>query len=90
MAHEFRKHEYLSFADIERCPFVFGTLECGEWNRQKDARDEITALERYAKSLICDHLIVKLESETGMYQMCMECGRTVCIYHDGTRMGDVW
>lgn len=92
MPHQFRLYEYLTFGDLERCPYVFGTPACGEWNRDKDARDLITALERYAKSLICHHLIAVIESASGVYQQCMECGRCVVLHQNtGTgSTGDVW
>lgn len=92
MPHEFRKHEYLRIADLERCPYVWGTPECGEWNREKDHRDLLNALDRYAQSLVCDHMIVKIESDSGIYQQCMECGRMVTIYYstDTGSAGDTW
>jgi hypothetical protein len=92
MPHVFRKYEYLTLLDIERCPYVWGTPACGEWNREKDARDLITALERYAYSLICQHDIIVITSASGIYQKCIHCERYVTLYYQtGTgSAGDIW
>jgi hypothetical protein len=47
----FDKYDYLKMKDLERCPYVWGTKECGEWNIQDDRRMLLIALDRYADYL---------------------------------------
>lgn len=90
MAHEFRQYEYLTWLDVERNPYNPGSSESYIWSRKKDRNDLLAALDRYAISLICDHLIVKIESDAGIFQKCMECGRNVCLYHALYRITSTW
>jgi hypothetical protein len=90
MAHEFRAYEYMFIGDIERYPFIESDSEYNKWNNDKDRRDFLIALDRYSHSLTCDHFIIKIESDMGIFQKCMKCNRTVCLYHDGHQMIDRW
>jgi hypothetical protein len=44
-------YDYLKLGDLERCPYVWGTPECNEWNKQDKKRLTLIALERYADYL---------------------------------------
>lgn len=79
MIFPFNKEEFLFLKDIERCPFIWGDYKYPLWIKNDDKRQLLIALDRYSKSLICKHEIIKLKSISGIYQMCMKCERTVCF-----------
>jgi hypothetical protein len=47
----FDEFDYLQLRDIERCPYVWNSPKCIEWNKQDKQRMLLIALERYAHYL---------------------------------------
>lgn len=44
-------YEFIFFKDLRRCPFKWGTVECGEWNEKEAVRLHQLAISRGWKPL---------------------------------------
>lgn len=80
MVFPFNQNEFVVYIkDIERCPYLPKDYQYIDWNREDNKRKLLLVLDRYAKSLTCQHEIVRIDSYFGIFQKCMKCERYVHI-----------
>lgn len=76
MIFPFNQYEFVySFKDIERCPYMWTHPNYSKWIEEDDKRKLLIALERYAKALKCEHKIIRVVTNYGIFLRCDKCER---------------